>query len=41
METHPKVDNKQASNEELVDKIDQFPPKLRKILNYRYKNMKV
>jgi len=32
------VDNKQAGHKDLEQTISKFPPKLRQILNYRYKN---
>jgi len=32
------LDNLIEKNESIDDKINQFPPKLRQILNYRYKN---
>jgi len=32
------VDNKQADDKDLEQSISKFPPKLRQILNYRYKN---
>jgi len=33
------IDNKNEDNKELVDKINQFPPKLKKILQLRTKNI--
>jgi len=32
------IDNRQADDKDLGQTISKFPPKLRKILNYRYKN---
>jgi len=32
------IDNKNEDNKELEQTISKFPPKLRQILNYRYKN---
>ena len=38
MQVLNEVENKQADDKDLGQTISKFPPKLRKLLNYRYKN---